>query len=170
MDNKTAISILNKQIDKLKLSKENRTDSWTIETKQYIISFFGEDSIQKDFFNGYSWVLNPNSDLDWQEKQVIAFLNDCINTIRNIGLYKKEKPNFLVTLPNWIISAVLPGLFALGLLAGKCSSDYQNVKLKQDNILYQDTLSSIRKNTDNKSKIISKQKKNSDLKNVIHNN
>jgi hypothetical protein len=116
MDNKTAISILNKQIDKLKLSKENRTDSWTIETKQYIISFFGEDSIQKDFFNGYSWVLNPNSDLDWQEKQVIIFLNDCISIIKNVGLYKRPKTNLVSDKSNFeLIGIVIAiSIFAFG--------------------------------------------------------
>lgn len=107
MNNKTAISILNKQIDKLQSSKENRNDSWTIETKHYIISFFGEDSIQKDFFNGYSWSLNPNSDLDWQERQVVIFLNDCINIIKNVGLYKRPKNNLVSDKSNFELIGIV---------------------------------------------------------------
>jgi hypothetical protein len=114
MNNKTAIAILKRQINKLQSSKENRNDSWTIETKHYIISFFGENSIQKDFFNGYSWSLNPNSDLDWQENQVVLFLNDCINIIKNVGLYKKPKTNIVSDKSNFeLISIVIAiSLFA----------------------------------------------------------
>jgi len=40
MNKKKAIEIINTQIEKLKSSKENRNDSWTIETQTYIIHFF----------------------------------------------------------------------------------------------------------------------------------
>ena len=55
MNNKKAIEILQKQIDKLLSTKQNRNESWIIETQTYVINFFGKESHQNNFFKYYSW-------------------------------------------------------------------------------------------------------------------
>ena len=136
MNKNKAIKIINTQIEKLKSSKDNRNESWTIETQTYIIHFFGKDSHQNDFFKYYSWSLQPDFDPDVQEKETIIFLNDCINTIKNVGLYKEPKINFLNQLSDSIIVLILTtiGIVSFGL--GKYISDVQNIELKIENENY----------------------------------
>jgi hypothetical protein len=127
MTSKKAIEILNKQIEKL---SQNRNENWTIETHTYIKMFFGENSRQNDFFRYYSWSDNPGTNLNGQEKATIDFLKNCINTIKNVGLHKEPKHNFLNQLSDSLIVLILSviGFVCFGL--GKYMSDVQNIELK----------------------------------------
>lgn len=137
MTDKQAISIIQSQIDKLKNSNENRNFSWTNETRAYIVEFFGKDSEQNSYFNDFNswWKLIPSIDKDFpesidnNEKNVIKFLEGCIDIIKNIGIVKKPKVNYLHTLPEWVITMVLPSLIVLGIMIGKYLNDVENLKL-----------------------------------------
>jgi len=80
--------------------------------------------------------LEPDFNPDIQEKETILFLNDCINTIKNIGLHKEPKHNFLNQLSDSIIVLILTtiGIVSFGL--GKYISDVQNIELKIENENY----------------------------------
>jgi hypothetical protein len=95
MKRKKAISILGKQIDKIK-NKDGQTSVWEIQTKAYIKLFFGKDSKQFDYFERFSFSSQYTYD-------PIPFLKECIEFIENSGLFKAPKKNFLETVPNWLI-------------------------------------------------------------------
>ena len=130
MRKKEAIKILNKQIKKLQTNPENTRYSWKIETHTYIVKFFGESSKQAEYINNISWT-NSWTTPEKVVINVISFLNDCINTIETIGLYKEKRQNFLTTLPDWVVSLIFPGLISVGLIIGKYTSDLQNIELKR---------------------------------------
>ncbi|WP_298147698.1 hypothetical protein [Flavobacterium sp.] len=129
-----AVEILRQQIEKLQTSKDNRTQSWTIETRTYIVYFFGENSFQNEYFRHLSWSIEPKRDHDRQEKDAIKFLEDCINTIKNVGLYKKPTTNILSKLSDSLIVLILTAIATVAVGIGKYISDIQNIELKRENI------------------------------------
>lgn len=137
MDKKSAITIINKQIYKLsKLEKPSHFEStWLVQTKTYIDKFFGNESNESKWFSN----LSPGSKY---APDPIPFLNDCIETINHIGLYKKPKSNLLSTIPNWIIILLLPALLTLGIMIGRYTSDVQNIELKREVKLLKESISS----------------------------
>ena len=76
-----------------------------------------------------------------KKEKIISFLNDCINIISNKGLYKSPKSNFLSTIPDWLLSLIIPALVVLGTLLGKYLSDVQNIELKRENKILLNKLS-----------------------------
>jgi len=109
-----AITILQRQRNKLEKLK-NPTDidvDWVIQTKTYIDKFFGENSPQSKRLIGVpiAQETTPN---------FIPFLKDCIETINDIGLYKKPKTNFLYTIPEWAASLLLTLIFIIGVTVGE---------------------------------------------------
>jgi hypothetical protein len=156
MNKKTAITILNRQIDKLKIleSPKDYSYDWLVQTTTYIDNFFGLDSNQSKRIKDNPIGCSHTSNL-------IPFLNDCIETIMNIGLYKKPKINLLSSIPNWIIILILPALVTLGVLLGKYTSDIQNIELKREVKILNDSISSFRYDTNkNSDKITSQHDKN----------
>ena len=134
MKRKKAISILGKQIDKIK-NKDGQTSVWEIQTKAYIKLFFGKDSKQFDYFERFSFSSQYTYD-------PIPFLKECIEFIENSGLFKAPKKNFLETVPNWLIMLFIPFLFSVGLAFGKYSSDLQNIEYKREIKILRDSISS----------------------------
>jgi hypothetical protein len=124
MNRNKAISILKNQIEKIK-TPEGKTSEWSMQTKSYVKSFFGEDSIQFEYFQTFSFFSTYTYD-------PVLFLNECIEFIKNNGLYKVPKKNFLESLPNWLIMLLIPALFSAGLAIGKYTSDLQNIELKRE--------------------------------------
>lgn len=125
MTNKKAASILNKQI--VKLEQENfHYPIWDIQTKTYLSEFFGNKSGQHSFFHNHYWNIDSihTNGVTIEAKKYIAssFLNDCIDTINDIGILKKEpKGNFLTRLPDkWAVSIVL-GLIGFAFWMGTLS-------------------------------------------------
>jgi len=139
MTDNQAIKILQQQIDRLRNNSSNRSSAWNNETKRYIVEFFGENSIEYDryWYFGAWWIINPAIDksvpntVEHQEKQVIALLESFINTIKNLGITRKPKMNFLYTIPNWILSLIFPALVLLGIIVGKYLDNVENIRLMQ---------------------------------------
>lgn len=114
MNKTNAISILSRQRDKLKdleLPGDLSFD-WLVQTRTYIDNFFGEESHQSGRLKRIPLgsVNSPN---------LIPFLNDCIETIKDIDLHKKPKSNYLVSMPNWAASLLLMLIFTVGLALGE---------------------------------------------------
>lgn len=134
---KKAISILTEQSEKLKQLELFTTHNWTVETQTYLSEFFGKGSYQSEHFRMNLTDIKSNE----KKEKIISFLNDCINIISNKGLYKSPKSNFLSTIPDWLLSLIIPALVVLGTLLGKYLSDVQNIELKRENKILLNKLS-----------------------------
>lgn len=134
MKKQKAINIIQNQINKLDNDKFY-AESWLIETRHYLNSFFGENSQQERYFKDFTFGIMYPGDVSKKEKidRSKIFLKDCINTIQNVGLKKEPSSNFLSKIPSWLLTLILTGLFALAIMLGQILSDRQNLELKQEN-------------------------------------
>ena len=132
MRKKAAISILKNQISKLDDSS-NHTESWIIETHTYIEKFFGEKSRQGQFFQSVSFKPYPGFSVQLKITETKKHLEDCANTIKNVGLHKPPKNNFFSQLPDWLLVLILTALASVSFLIGKYTSDLQNIELRREN-------------------------------------
>ena len=160
MNSRKAIEILQKQ--KLKLDNPNflKDENWVFQTASYIKDFFGENSteyffISKFQFSAYYSNLDSKQDaigrLNAQTPKAKKYLENCIETISNKGLYKQPKTNFLNRISDtalWtIISISFTGLIYVGFFFGNLYSDKQNIEIKKENENLKDSISSIYKHT-----------------------
>ena len=160
MNNKKAIEILQNQ--KLKLDNPNilKDETWVSQTASYIKDFFGENSTEYSFisnfnfkipFNQYDSKTFPLRIMTEKTLKCKKYLENCIETINDKGLYKKPKRNFLNTISDtalWTtISIGIPGLLTIGGLFGNMFSDNQNVELRTENKMLKDSISIFRKHS-----------------------
>lgn len=133
MKTKKAVNIIHNQIIKLD-NKENHNHNWILETRTYLKNIFGEDSPQEKSLHYFSFEYSPN-DIPLNEKIVNQkqFLNNCINTVKNIGVYKPKKENWFSELPNWSINLGLPALCFLAFSAGVLFTNNNNSDLRKKN-------------------------------------
>jgi hypothetical protein len=154
MNNKKAIEILQKQIHKLDDARVHKDENWVYQTASYIKDFFGESSTEYTFICNFSFkVLASNYDdpkvinyeLASKPKKAKKYLENCIETISNKGLYKQPKTNFLNRISDtalWtIISISFTGLIYVGFFFGNLYSDKQNIEIKTENEKLKDSLS-----------------------------
>ena len=139
MTKEKAIEILNGQIVKLKKITGNDCNIWKTQTASYIKLFFDENSPEFSFITKYTFYFSDRSgtyDPRDQIQPLTTFIEDCIETITNRGLYKPPKKNFLYTVDNrWlaaIVVAGLTGMYFLGHSIGKTEADIQNIELRQE--------------------------------------
>lgn len=113
MHKKKAINIINKQICKLKSLNDPKEfgSEWLLQTGTYIDTLFGIDSAQSQKIKSCSVGSKYSTDLT-------PFLNDCIEIINDIGVYKKPKNNFLFTMPNWLAMLLFPLMLTIGIAIG----------------------------------------------------
>ncbi|NOQ26014.1 MAG: hypothetical protein GQ564_11680 [Bacteroidales bacterium] len=127
MNKRIAIKIMRTQLAKVESSEKfsEIANTWQLQTTTYVCNFFGENSSE------YEWI--NHAELRGEYKaDPIPFLNNCIETINNIGLYKRPKSNFLTSAPNWLIMLLFPFIFSAGIAIGKYSSDLQNIELRRE--------------------------------------
>lgn len=132
MNKKKATSILKNQIDKLE-SKENLNHRWTIETRTYLSTFFGQDSEEMNYLKNFNWTPGVASNPEDYKPSIEAFLNDCINTINNIGVKKEPVDNWFSKLPNWAINLGLPALCFISFGVGILFTNNTNSELRKEN-------------------------------------
>ena len=149
-----AIKILIRQRDKV-LSRDHQNDYiWITQTTYYIKEIFGEDSEQHRFIQKFSF--NPGlslstfpkdqtrSEADRLKASAVRFLNTCIEAIKDIGVQKPSKQNFLSGLSDSIIAVIIgllitvPG--ATGYFLGQYHSDNEKVNLLWENKELKDSL------------------------------
>ncbi len=160
MNMNKAIEILQKQ--KLKLDDQNilKDETWVFQTASYIKDFFGENSTEysfiskfefKVYFTNYQSEQAAVIELNSKTPKAKKYLENCIETISNKGLYKHPKTNFLTRISEtalWtMISVSFVGLLTVGSLFGNWYSNTQNVELKLYNKKLEDSISTIYKNT-----------------------
>ncbi|MBK7872948.1 MAG: hypothetical protein IPJ74_20915 [Saprospiraceae bacterium] len=164
---KKAIAILKKQRNKLTDPKHYNDENWVSQTASFIKDFFGDHSLEYGFIKQFKfYVRSSNWDseedikrwLSEKPKQAIKFLDNCIETLEDKGLYKKPKINFLSRLGDtalWaIISLGLPGLITIGFFFGNMYSDKQNIELRRENKSLKDSISVLKASTNNQNNTI----------------
>lgn len=139
MDKKKAIEILQGQLQKLK--ETNSIDVWKNQTASFAKDIFGEESHE------YEWITKFN--VGWYysrearpqavreaKARASEFLENCIETIRLKGVYKKPKQNFLQTMGNATLVPVIlfavGAVFSGGMLYGKYLAEVNNNDLRQE--------------------------------------
>lgn len=99
MNKKKAIEILTQQKTKLEKGSFHQDETWVFHTAFYIKDFFGENSTEFNFISQFSFTvistnLTPDNDILYalgQKKQkALKFLDNCIETLQNKGLYKPD--------------------------------------------------------------------------------
>lgn len=154
MNSKKAIEILKKQIQKLDDSTFFKDENWVFQTASYIKDFFGENSTEyafiskfefKAYYTNYGNENDAIRELNSKTPKAKKYLENCIETISNKGLYKHPKTNFLNRISDsalWsIITFLLPIVFFSGYYFGNLYSNTQNVELKIENKTLKDSIS-----------------------------
>lgn len=99
MNKKKAIEILIQQKNKLEKSSFYQDETWVFHTASYIKDFFGESSTEFTFISQFRFTVistnkTPEPDilyaLDQKKQKALKFLDNCVDTIKNKGLYKPE--------------------------------------------------------------------------------
>ena len=137
-----AIKILEVQLKKLR-DINNLDNLWSIETRTYIEKFFGQDSEQLKYVKDFKWRPSVASDPISYRPTMEKFLNNCIETIQNIGLYKAHSENWFSKLPNWIINLGLPALCFVSFGVGVLFTTNNNYELRKENSELKEKLSLI---------------------------
>lgn len=145
MTPKQAIDILNRQRDRAEKQTHPHNDTWVVQTTEHIKDFFGENSMQYSYIKDFRFFAVPTNGLTEKQikpglennkKSAVYFLNACIETINDKGLYKPPKKNFLASLSDtWlsvIFVTVIPSLFFVGIWVGEYRSDVKNIELRQE--------------------------------------
>ncbi len=136
MKKRTATGILQKQLLKIPDLSDDNTHLWYNQTCTYIIRFFSKDSYEFKYIKSFDFNdISDDSNISESDsiKDLKLYLNNCIETINNIGLNKPPVDNWFSMLPDWLMSLILVALFGLGIIIGNITNDKQNFNLRQDN-------------------------------------
>jgi hypothetical protein len=117
-----AISILASQKAKLTTLDENTCTPYQTQTTSYVIAIFGEESKEAEFMKNFIFII-VGARIDW-DKQIKTssvglsyFIDGCIETVKNKGVYKRPKPNWLTHADNkWLIGISIT--LSIGLIGG----------------------------------------------------
>ena len=134
MNKKRAVKILQAQIDKLNKS-EYPTVLWIKETQSYIELFFKPES-QPIYDSIY--LLNKNK----SKGDCMSFVESCKSIIKDCGVYKEPKKNWISTLPNWAITLMFLLTGTLGHFSKHLTNSELN-SLKSENLFLKQTIDSI---------------------------
>lgn len=112
MNKKNAIKVLKSQKQKLDSFHEKRFYDlvWKTQTVQYIKQIFGEKSEQFNYINSLK-IYNQYS------PDPTRFLDSCIDSVKNFGVYKEPKKNILDGQSNFKIISIAISIFIAGFTA-----------------------------------------------------
>jgi hypothetical protein len=125
MKKEKAIEILRRQQSKINSITVADSETWIFQTASYIKLFFGEDSPEMKAINQFRYyntndmfLGRANSSLNSYKPVAHTFIENCIETINDKGLKKKEWKHILITTHPalfWtIFSAIVIAAFGLG--------------------------------------------------------
>lgn len=153
MNRKKAKAILLKQKSKLTDINYYNDENQVFQTGSYIKDLFGENSTEYNFISRFTFTIKVMSNttvderrqlLIEKEESAIKFIDNCIETIENKGLYKSEKVNFLKSLDNSTLIGVIiffgSTIFAIGYYFGTEKINVENIELKRDNEILKDSI------------------------------
>jgi len=157
MNKKKAVKILQDRMGEFSSFKSAPNQIWRAKIKSNIEYFFGIESHEYMLITGMYF---DNESFDYK-----AYLNDCIQTIKGIGLYRPNSIWKLVDRQNpalvWSILTVVVGLiFTSGVFYGNICCSSSKLTEKPNNL------------TDNKTEIKRQANNKPEIKNIIevHNN
>jgi hypothetical protein len=146
MNKKKAIEILQKQKLKLDYSTVYKDSNWTFQTASYIKDFFGKDSTEYIFISKFNFKVltgaweddeSINRQLLDKHKKAKGYLENCIETISNKGLYEHPKTNIVSDKSNFeligIIVAISIFVFGIGYWT-KTVELFSVIKQKEEHI------------------------------------
>lgn len=138
-----AIKILEGQIEKYNSIDAKTCYTWKTQTSSYIKSFFGEHSDEYEFINKFMFDYDVYTIVKLPQenaKALTTFVRNCIETIKNVGLHKPPRPNFLFHIDNrWLITGICGAvvvIFTAGYVTGNIFTNAKNVeyKIKYENL------------------------------------
>ncbi|HMK17831.1 MAG TPA: hypothetical protein VK492_06530 [Chitinophagaceae bacterium] len=140
MEKDKAVQVLNNQKAKLNSISTDNCTVWQTQTKSYIKSFFGESSPEYHYIDNFQFFYHVGDNWRGEMNRNIPvaslFIDNCIETIDNNGLYKPPKPNWLTHVDNrWLVgiaAGLLAGIFFLGRFVGSTESDIKNIELRNE--------------------------------------
>ncbi|HBF87321.1 MAG TPA: hypothetical protein DDX39_01675 [Bacteroidales bacterium] len=116
---KQAIKIIEEQKQKVLSPDYPKNDEWIVETASYIKDFFGFESIEYSRIAQFKWhvkVLDTTPKekikqfLEQNTSNIVIFLDNCKRTLKNKGLYKVPKNNFLSDKSNLELLSIILGI------------------------------------------------------------
>ncbi|WP_298146839.1 hypothetical protein [Flavobacterium sp.] len=116
MNRKKAIEILQKQKQKLDNPNFLKDENWVFQTASYIKDFFGESSTEYFFISKFEFTAyysKPDSKqdaigrLNAKTPKAKKYLENCIETISNKGLYKHPKKNLVSDKSNFELIGIV---------------------------------------------------------------
>ena len=131
---KKAIQILEEQKQKVLSSDHPKNDEWIIETASYIRDFFGFESTEYFRFAKFKWFVKsiPRESnkstlerLNKNESEIIQFLDNCKRTLKNKGLFKPEKKNWISDKGNDFLIKTAIGLIIFGFGIGYWTKQFE---------------------------------------------
>jgi hypothetical protein len=136
MKSAKAISLLTAQRDKLSQVISYEDSVWKTQTRSVVRDIFGERSEEDNYMQDFSYLSLYTPEHRWQQeflkskKDVERFLNSCIDTIKERGVPKKTKMNFLYTANHEALAAIFlaicGGIFSIGYIVGE-NSQYKDL-------------------------------------------
>lgn len=134
MRKQKAISILKRQLKKLDTISEVDSSLWHQQTSTFIRSFFSTKSTEFEFIKHFSFTNTSdgvNETRAFKIAQLRGYLNNCIETIEYLGVYKPPTKNYLSSLPSWLLTIILFGVIGLSLIVGTYFFIVDNSNLQQ---------------------------------------
>lgn len=127
MDKKTAVKVLQQQIDKIDSVNGNNIDLWFTDTRQIIRNVTGDRS---EYLKQFLY-LESYTGLREHPGKYKEFLANCINYANNY-FQEPTKPNFLHTIKwYWIIASYIAAIAIGGFLgAWLCETQYFSMVLR----------------------------------------
>ena len=157
MTRNKAIEILEQQRQKVLDPDIPINTEWTFETASYIREFFGLDSVEYSRISQFNWelqFLNTTQSeeklnaLNENESNILIFLENCKQTIKNKGLFKPTKNNLLADRNNATLISIIFSIsiivFGIGFYFGTEKTNKDFIKTEKENTILKDSLSTIK--------------------------
>lgn len=155
MTKREAIRLLTEQKQIFESHKYSDRDIWRLKTGSLIEHFLGLESNEYYSFSKFDfgvWHLS-SEDIDFKaefkrkHELMVGLLDNCIDKLKIVGLYKKPQRNILSNYDNWKLITIAVIIFVAGLTAG--------IWLKENTslIIFSSVNNSSNNHADNKSSV-----------------
>jgi len=132
-----AINLLKTQKEIFESESYNNREVWFQKTASLIELFLGRESNEYFAFSNFKFgILTADPDnVDFsavykkKRKEMLGLLDNCIDKLNIIGIYKPPQTNILSTYNNWILLTIAVAIFIAGLSSGIWLSENKSFSL-----------------------------------------